>query len=94
MTQGFIWGQNCDHGTIQSVFQKKNTETCFKDVLHRSPDLRAIPFEILRGGELENLTDPRPTFYFFRRCPPHFSGQRPPMHFIFFSERPATHFYF
>ncbi len=34
--------------------------------------LRAIPFEILRGGGLENFTDlPPPHFIFFAAAPPH-----------------------
>ena len=33
--------------------------------------IRAIPFEILKGGRMENFTDPPHIFLFFRRHPSH-----------------------
>ncbi len=50
-------------------------------MLHHVHALRAIPFEILRGGGLEHFMDPRPYILFF-------FADAPPTYFIFFADAP------
>ncbi len=60
-------------------------------------NLRAIPFEILRGGRTEKNPGRPPThFYFFADTPPYilFFPRTPPHTFYFFHDPPARFFIF
>ncbi len=46
------------------MLPKKSIKSTIKSLIEEPGSLRAIPFEILRGGGLENFTDPRPHILF------------------------------